>query len=487
MESLPMEHSFRTYGMRSSRRRHVRPVVMFRTAGLRAGFPFSFFFPCCGGRVMSSSLRVFLGVCLLVALLAGSVFVFRPDLFEGTADAAEAPQRPVMVVRVQSPRQQVLPVRLPADGEVVAWEEASVASESNSLTLAEVLVNAGDVVKKGQVLARFNGRTVASDVTQARAALVEAQAAAGEARANARRARRLKGTDSLSEQQIEQYLSAERSALAKVRSARAALASRRQNWQNVELRAPDDGVISSRTATVGSVPAAGTELFRLIRQGRLEWHAELGTSDVLKIHPGSLVRIMTADGSVAEGKVRARAPSENTKTRTTLVYVDVPASPGLWAGMFASGSFELGEREGLTVPMEALVPADGFMHVFRMRDDGHVERVRVQVGRQTGTEVEILPALKSSLSQADRVVVEGAAFLSDGDLVKVADSAQDRTADNLDAGPGDRTENRSEGSRTNPGSGAEAGSGDGAENRAEAGAAGSREARSASRAGGATE
>ena len=379
---------------------------------------------------MSSSLRVFLGICLLVMLLVCGVVLFRPDLFRMKAGGEdgqpaqvakqEAAQRPAMVVTAKPPKMELLPVRLAADGEVVAWQEASVASESNSLTLSEVLVNVGDRVKKGQVLARFNGRTVAEDVTQAKAALAEAKAGAMEARANARRARRLRGTDTISEQQIEQYVSADRTARAKVRSAAAALASKRQNWQNVELRAPDDGVISSRDATEGSVPAAGTELFKLIRQGRLEWQAELGSDEVMRVQPGNRVEVYTADGQPVEAKMRARAPSENTKKRTTLVYVDVADSPGLWAGMFAHGAFDLGERPALTVPIEALVPSDGFMYVYRLKDDDHVERIRVKTGRQEGDRIEIMPTGDVSLTEADRIVVEGAAFLTDNDLVKVA-------------------------------------------------------------------
>ena len=118
--------------------------------------------------------------------------------------------------------------------------------------------------------------------------------------------------------------------------------------------------------------------------------------------------------------MRARAPSENTKKRTTLVYVDVADSPGLWAGMFAHGAFDLGESPALTVPIEALVPSDGFMYVYRLKDDDHVERIRVKTGRQEGDRIEIMPTGDVSLTEADRIVVEGAAFLTDNDLVKVA-------------------------------------------------------------------
>jgi len=108
----------------------------------------------------------------------------------------------------------------------------------------------------------------------------------------------------MSKQQADQYFAADRSAQARVRSARAALASRRQNWQNVELRAPDDGVISSRTATEGSVPSAGTELFKLIRQGRLEWQAELGASDLMKVKAGDRAVVHAANGREVLARAR---------------------------------------------------------------------------------------------------------------------------------------------------------------------------------------
>lgn len=385
---------------------------------------------------MSTSVRIFLGGCLLVLLVVGGLMLMRPDLLmssgspsggksasssqQPSAPEGDASQvRPAMVVTVAPPKRELLPVQVVADGDVVAWQEASIASESNSLTLAEVLVDVGDTVKRGQVLARFNGRTVAEDVAQAKASLVEAQANAVEARANAERARRLLRTDSMSKQQADQYFAADRSAQARVRSAQAALASRRQNWQNVELRAPDDGVISARTATEGSVPAAGTELFKLIRQGRLEWQAELGDADLMKVKAGDAVVVNAADGRKVAARVRAVAPSANTKTRTTLVYVDVPAGPGLWAGMFAHGTFELGQSPGLTVPLDAVVSSDGFLHVYRLKPDNHVERVRVTTGRQAADRIEVMPARGEQLSESDRLVVEGAAFLADADLVRV--------------------------------------------------------------------
>ena len=173
------------------------------------------------------------------------------------------------------------------------------------------------------------------------------------------------------------------------------------------------------------MPAAGTELFKLIRQGRLEWQAELGDADLMKVKAGDAVVVNAADGRKVAARVRAVAPSANTKTRTTLVYVDVPAGPGLWPGLFAHGTFELGQSPGLTVPLDALVPSDGFLYVYRLKSDNHVERVRVTTGRQTADRMEVMPARGEQLSESDRVVVEGAAFLSDADLVQVVNAHTD--------------------------------------------------------------
>ena len=87
--------------------------------------------------------------------------------------------------------------------------------------------------------------------------------------------------------------------------------------------------------------------------------------------------------------------------------------------MFAHGTFELGQSPGLTVPLDAVVSSDGFLYIYRLKPDNHVERVRVTTGRQTADRLEVIPAKGQQLAESDRVVVEGAAFLSDADLVRV--------------------------------------------------------------------
>lgn len=366
---------------------------------------------------MSSSKRVFLAVCCLVLLLIALLVLRRPDLFQpATEEAVEA--RPVTNVTTEAPQRQRLPIRLPTDGEISAWQEASLGAESNGLKVAEVLVDVGETVKQGQVLARFAGETVAAELSQARAALNEAETAAAEAKANARRASSLARSGALSQQQIDQYQTADRTAQARLRSARAALSARLQQYRYTELLAPDDGLISARTATVGSVPGVGTELFRLIRQGRLEWRAEVGADELLAIQPGTRAELHRRGAPALPLTVRAVSPSVDPKTRTALVYLDVPAAAGVRAGMFAQGAFVLGESEAMTVPAESVVPRDGFNFVYRLNADGHVQGVKVTTGRRVDDRVEVVPADGSALDADSRVVVKGAGFLADGDRVK---------------------------------------------------------------------
>lgn len=341
-------------------------------------------------------------------------------------DAATAP-RPALTVTVARPETSELTMTLAANGNIAAWQEASVGSESNGLRLAEVRVNVGDVVKKGQVLASFSPETINADVAQARASLAEAEASAADAAGSAARARTLQATGAMSQQQINQYQTTEKTAKARVDAARAVLAAQQVRGRNTQVLAPDDGVISARMATVGGVVAAGTELFRLIRQGKLEWRAEVTASELSRIAVGTPVSVVSASGAAVPGKVRSIAPTVDPQTRAALVYVDIPnvlQNTGIKAGMFARGDFQLGRSNALTVPQAAIVPRDGFNHLLLLQADNRVSQLKVDTGRRVGDRVEITTPLPADA----RVVVQGAGFLNDGDLVRVVEASEAKAA-----------------------------------------------------------
>jgi RND family efflux transporter MFP subunit len=331
--------------------------------------------------------------------------------------------RPALTVSVTKPTLIALPTTIRANGNIAAWQEASIGAQVGGLRTAEVRVNVGDHVKKGQILAVFAKESVLADLAVQKAQESEAVAALADAQANASRAKSLKTTGALSAQQISQYLTAQQTAAARVEAARAHLQSQQLRLKYTEVIAPDDGVISARMASVGAVVSVGAELFKMLRQNRLEWRAEVVSEELGRIKVGMPVDVYPA--SLAKGQppvigtVRVIGPTVDAKARTAIVFVDLPISlkdePPVRAGMFATGTFKLGETQGLTLPQESVVMRDGFSDVFRLGANQRVEQVRVEIGRRVGARVEIL----SGLSVSDVIVESGAGFLTNGDLVAV--------------------------------------------------------------------
>ncbi len=326
-------------------------------------------------------------------------------------------QAAVPAVTVTSPRRDTLPLRIEASGVIAPWHEASVGTEADGLRLADVLVDVGDRVKRGDVMAVFAKDVVLAELAEAEAAVAEAAALLAEAEANAKRARRLDGSGALSRQQIDQLVALEGSARARLGAATASRQRQRLRLDRTRVHAPDDGIVSSRSATVGAVLPAGEELFRLIRGGRLEWRAEVTAAGMAGLAPGAVAHVVLDDGSTVDGTVRTIAPTLDASTLKGIVYVDL--APGRTrAGQFARGGIETAAVEAMTVPQRALVLREGFAHVLRIGADDRVSHVKVTPGRRAGDRIEII----DGLALEDRVVDRGAAFLGDGDRVRVVAS-----------------------------------------------------------------
>ena len=324
-----------------------------------------------------------------------------------------------------------LALNFSANGGVYAWQEAGVGAEVQGLRVNDVRVDVGQSVQRGQVLATFSADGVLADMAVARAGVAEAQANALEAQANADRARSLQNSGALSNQQIQQMLTVEQSARARLESAKAALDAQQVRLQHTQVLAPDSGTIVQRNVAVGAVAGPG-DLFRLIRQGRLEWRAEVTSSELARVQPGAEVFVTAPGGAVARARVRMIGPTVDAQTRAGLVYVDLlgmregeklALGAAFKPGMFAKGDFVFGNSSALTIPQQAVVVRDGFSYCFVVGADGRVAQRKISVGRrssaQDGGVVEVL----SGLEPGAQVVAGGAGFLNDGDLVKVVQAA----------------------------------------------------------------
>ena len=365
---------------------------------------------------------IYIVAAVLAVLAVGTAVIFAKQQSatpEKTVPAPAAIAKPALTVATTQPTLSTLPINLSANGNIMAWQDASIGAEANGLRLTDVRVNVGDRIEKGQILATFAAETIQADVAQAQANLAEAEANAQESAANGDRARRLQPTGAMSAQQINQYLTAERAAQARVQAAKATLNAQQLRMKFTRVVAPDSGVISARMATVGAVVSAGNELFRMIRQGRLEWRAEVMSEELGRLKPGTPVSVKAANGATLPGKVRIVAPTVDPQTRAALVYVDLPGDTGATAGMFATGQFDLGASSALTVPQQAVLMRDGFTYVFAVNADRRVAQLKVTTGRRVGDRIEIIGGLKAD----ETIVAGGAGFLNDGDLVKALPQA----------------------------------------------------------------
>ena len=333
----------------------------------------------------------------------------------------DQPQRAALTVAVVRPVMTLIPLTLSANGSIAAWQEAFISSELGGIRLAEILAEVGDRVRKGQVLAVFDQERVAMDLANSEALLLEANAMLEEARENARRVRQIINEGALSQLQAGQYLTSEKTAEARMRSAKAQVEIQKQRMRHTKVIANDDGIIAKRLATLGKVTQDGEELFRLIRQERLEWRAEVIASEIPRLQIGAKVDVRVPDIGTTQGVVRMVGPGLDPESRFGLVYVDLPgaATRGFKPGMFAEGRVRFGQSSALTLPRTAITLRDGFSYAFKVIEGpggkAHVEEIKLQLGRTEGDLIEVLEGIHPD----DPLVLQGGAFLADGDLVSI--------------------------------------------------------------------
>jgi RND family efflux transporter MFP subunit len=349
---------------------------------------------------------------VVAAGTAGFVLTLAGFLHQGAVGASTTRPAAALTVTVAIPRHVAWPLVLEASGAIAAWQEASIGAQIGGYRLLAVRANVGDQVRKGQVLAELDPDLLRADEAQLKAA-------ADQADANRTRTERIRSSGAVSDQDVLQFVT-------QAKAADAALEAKRLQLRYTFVRAPDNGAISGRSATLGAVTSVGQELFRLIRENRLEWRGELTAAQLTRVRAGEEIVLTLPDGSEARARVRQTAPSMDGKTRLGLVYADIPAGSTARAGMYANGQLAWGQTGALVVPGDCVIVRDGRSYVVKLANRSAHPTVVLQevtVGRRRGREVEIA----GGLSDADRVVEQGAAFLNDGDVVRVAQPATQST------------------------------------------------------------
>ncbi len=363
-------------------------------------------------------------VALVVAGVTASRLSHKP---------AVAPVAPTQTITVSAVAQAPMGRSLVVNGSLAAWDELPIGAEAGGLAIVEVAVEEGDSVTKGQLLARLDDSVLKAElaqadasVAQADAGVLKAQAMAGTAGSDVRRAKELSKNGYISGQIAEQRATTLTTAQADVNYARQTLATakamrdeRAAQLAQTEIRAPTDGVISKRTATLGNVVQVGAEMFRMIRDSRVELRAEVPEMDLAGLTAGQTATVTVGDaGSTRrfDGKIRLVGATVDPQTRIGIVYVALPVDPALKPGMFVHGEIQTGTSDKVVqIPEEALVFKDAKPAIFVVGDDNRAKIHMVETGTRRNGRVEIL----SGVSAGDRVAVAGAGYLKDGDLVRV--------------------------------------------------------------------
>lgn len=381
---------------------------------------------------------------ILAALLAATVPAIPARAQEAAAaeSVTEAPAPALPAITVSEVIARTLTDRVIASGLIAAVEEVQVAPLVEGQPLDQLLVDVGDMVTEGQVLAVLSKSTLElqkteavaslaaarSTIAQGEAQLVEAEAAAAEAARVVDRTTKLRESGTAPQATWDTANANAIAANARVsvatqglEAARAQLALAEARLENVDLmlsrtdvKAPVSGKIVARNAKIGAIAtSAGQPMFVITRDAALELRADVAEIDLLRLEPGqkaTLRAVGTTDP--LSGTVRLVEPAIDPITRLGRARITLDASDALRTGMFVEAEIITAERETLAVPVTAIGSSPDGSTVMRVKD-GIVERVVVRTGIRDGGLVEIT----EGLAAGDTVVTKAGAFVRAGDRI----------------------------------------------------------------------
>jgi HlyD family secretion protein len=344
-------------------------------------------------------------------------------------------------ISVVSSQVRAVTETIPVTGTLIPREEVQVSVDIEGLKIDEILVDEGDRVTAGQVLARLSTdllevqlaqndsqlKRAEASIAQAKSEIASAQATLTEVKAARERGQALVDRQVISQDVLERRISAAEIAAARVATAEQGVATaeadkaliqaqRREielRMTKTEIKAPTDGIVLEKAARIGAVASATAgPLFRIARDGLVELDAEVIETELGRVSPGQPVTVVPAGGEPVTGTVRLVSPEVNAATRLGHVRVAFPKDAPLRFGSFGRGEIEVVSREGVTVPVSAVVTSDGTSTIQVVEDDT-VRARTVRTGLSAGGFIEIIEGLKAG----EPVVARAGTFLRDGDRI----------------------------------------------------------------------
>jgi len=341
--------------------------------------------------------------CLAIAGLA-AVVVLASSLSGCTKKAGADAPPPVhaSLVNYAVATTATAPVEISGTGSISAWQEAPVGAEVGGLTAVALLVDEGQSVTQGQPLLKMDDVLLRAQVKQAQALETQNEKAYN-------RSKQLFSQGYLAQAGLE-------TAEASYLTSEAALQTAQTQLSLATVRAPVSGIITERKAVLGQIVTSGAELFKIVRDGRVELNMEVVESDLHAIQPGMAATVTSDSIGPVAGSVRIVTSMVDPTTRLGVARISVPWSSGLRPGMFATGKVNAGDQQVLMIPQKAVVYNQNAPSVYVIDASNKVSLHRVVTGDLQGDNVIV----KSGLQAGDKVATTGAGFLNEGDTVKLA-------------------------------------------------------------------
>jgi HlyD family secretion protein len=324
--------------------------------------------------------------------------------------------KPVPTVSVTEVGISKVPTTVSIIGTVGARYDMPIGVEDAAGRVASILVEAGDHVKRGQILARLNVSVLEPQVANLEAALEQARAEADLATAEYNRAEAVGASGALSVEETQRRKSTAATAAAKVKFAQAQLAESKAHLARADIRAPEDGIILTRNVEVGqTVLPGGDPLFRLSKGGEVEMKGQVAEQDLPLLSVGQLVNVkLTGTAKVYPGRIRLLGAVIDPATRLGMARIDLSPDPNLRPGAFARAEVTVSNAERAVLPQTAVLTDERGSYVLIVNAQNKVERRAVRVSGIVQSGVTIAEGVAGT----DKVIATAGAFLQEGELVK---------------------------------------------------------------------
>ena len=365
------------------------------------------------GRVYGS--RV--GMWLLLAIAAAIIALFALRLTQALAVKGTVAKRSTIpTVSVTRASLSILPTTIDIIGTIAARYDMPIGVEGDTGRIAAIYVEAGDHVKKGQVLARLDVSVLEPQVANLDAALEQAHAEADLADAEYQRAVKVGSAGALSAEETERRKSSAATAKAKVKFAAAQLAEAQARLARAEVRAPADGMILTRNVEVGQTATAGGDpLFRLSEGGEVELRGQVAEQDLPLLKIGQQASVRLTGTTVAyPGTIRLLGAVIDPQTRLGSVRVALTPDTNLRPGAFARAVVTVSTAARTVLPQTAVLTDENGTYVLVVTPQNTVERRAVVVSGVIGSGVSIANGIRDQ----EEVVATAGAFLQPGEIVR---------------------------------------------------------------------